>query len=195
MSIRAQWLDSFEAAGLRQFSSDLIMADPPWRFENYSAKGEAKNPIAHYDCMTTQDICDMPVGELAKPDCILWLWATHPMLQQGLDVLRAWGFEYKTGGVWVKLTKNDKLGFGTGYCLRSASEPFLIGTMGKPRFAKTVRTVVEGPLREHSRKPEEAYAAAVELAPDAVTRADIFTRERRSGWIAWGNEVGKLGEG
>lgn len=183
---------------LRPLGFDLIMADPPWRFANYSAKGEEKNPSAHYSCMDLAEICALPVNALARPDCILWLWATHPMLPQALQVMDAWGFTFKTSGVWEKRHPSGKLAFGTGYCLRSASEPFLIGTIGRPRFARTVRTVVEGVIREHSRKPDEAYAAAEELAPDAVARADLFSRQRRPGWRAWGDETAKFkraGEG
>jgi len=116
------------------------------------------------------------------------------MLPQAIETMDAWGFTYVTSGSWVKTTKHGKLAFGTGYVLRCASEPFLIGRLGSPRTAKNIRTVVMGPLREHSRKPDEAYCAAEKLAIDAIRRADIFSRETRLGWDTWGNEVGKFDE-
>lgn len=176
--------------GLIPLSYDLIMADPNWKFKNWSAAGEGKNPSAHYHCDDLEVIRQWPVHQLARRDCVLWLWATHPMLPQAISVMEAWGFTFKTSGVWVKRTVKGKLGFGTGYCLRSASEPFLIGTVGKPTFSKSVRTVVEGLLRENSRKPDEAYAAAEKLVPGALRRADLFSRENRPGWEAWGDEAG-----
>lgn len=173
------------------FRYSLIMADPPWQFHNWSAKGERKNPSAHYDCLPTGDFASWPIHQLAAPDCLLWLWATNPMLPQALQVMDAWGFRFVTAGHWVKRTKNDKLHFGTGYVLRSAGEPFLIGKIGNPKTSRSVRSVIEGKVREHSRKPEEAYEAAEALCPDAV-RLDLFSRQTRPGWDAFGNEAGKF---
>ena len=186
---------------------DLIMADPPWYFANRSAAGEGRNPVAHYACMDLDAIAALPVETLAAPDCLLWLWATNPMLPQALHVMDRWGFTFKTAGTWVKRTVHGKDAFGTGYVLRSANEPFLIGARGSPRTTRSTRSVVrsgdatdqigsvtvEGPLRAHSEKPEEGFAAAEALMPDA-RRIEVFSRTTRPGWSAWGNEVGKLGE-
>ncbi len=177
---------------LAPLSFDLLMVDPPWAFALRSAKGEAKSPQAQYACMSLDEIKALPVAQLARGDALLWLWATHPMLPQALDVMVAWGFTFSTSGVWVKTTRTGKLNFGTGYVLRSASEPFLIGRVGRPRTARTVRTVIQAPVREHSRKPDEAYAAAEVLAIDASRRADLFSRESRPGWSAWGHEAGRF---
>ncbi len=179
---------------LRPLSYDLIMADPPWQFETYSDAGRGKSADQHYATMSLTDIKQMPVSYLGRGDCLLWLWATHPMLREGLDVMDAWGFRYVTSGVWVKRTKTGKLAFGTGYRLRCASEPFLIGTLGNPKTAKTVRTVIEGPVREHSRKPDEAYREAEAMGSGALRRLDMFSRETRPGWDAWGNEAAKFDE-
>lgn len=178
---------------MKPFSFDLIMADPPWLFENYSKAGEAKNACAQYDCMSLDDIKAMPVSHLAGGDCLLWLWATNPMLPQAFEVMSAWGFTFKTAGTWVKHTVNGKLAFGTGYIHRCANEPWLIGTLGSPKCARNVRSVVEARVREHSRKPDEAFAAAEMLMPSA-RRVELFSRERRPGWSHWGNETGKFGE-
>jgi N6-adenosine-specific RNA methylase IME4 len=170
---------------------DLIMADPPWRFDNWSAAGERKNAKAHYACASLDWIKALPVADLAARDCVLWLWATNPMLPRALEVMAAWGFTFKTAGHWVKRTRHGKLAFGTGYVLRCAGEPFLIGTRGKPKTARNVRSVVEGPAREHSRKPDEAFAAAEMMMPGA-RRIELFSRQERPGWKVWGDEVGRF---
>lgn len=166
---------------------DLIMADPPWHFELYSEAGEDKSAQAHYGTMTLDAIAALPVADLARPDCVLWLWATAPMLPDQIEIARAWGFQFKTSGVWVKTTRNAKIAFGTGYVLRNAHEPFLIATRGKPETTRSVRSVVMGLVREHSRKPDAAYQAAEALMPKA-RRCSLFERTRRKGWDGWGNE-------
>jgi len=168
----------------------LIVADPPWRFRNWSAKGERKSPQRHYACLSQRELEAWPVADLATPDAVLWLWATNPMLPQALALLAAWDFRFVTAGHWVKRTARGKLAFGTGYCLRAAGEPFLIGARGRPRYARTVRSVIEGPQRAHSRKPEEAYAAAAALVPSAERRLELFGREERPGWDVFGNQIG-----
>lgn len=173
------------------FSYGLIMADPPWKFDNWSAKGEHKNASAKYDCMDLAAIKALPVGHLAATDCVLWLWACNPLLDQAFDVVKAWGFRFVTAGTWVKMTSGGKVAFGTGYRLRSANEPFLIATNGNPETARNVRSVVVGPVREHSRKPEEAFAAAESLVPN-VRRLELFSRQSRPGWDNWGNESSKF---
>lgn len=168
----------------------LIMADPPWTFALRSQKGEAKAAQGQYRCMPEDWIKSLAVGHLAGPDCVLFLWATNPLLPLAFDVMAAWGFTFKTAGHWSKKTKHGKQAFGTGYILRCAGEPFLIGTMGSPKVSRRVRSVIEGPIREHSRKPDEAFAAAEELCGD-VPRLELFSRQPRIGWDAFGNEVDK----
>ena len=141
--------------------------------------------------MDLEQIKALPVGDLARENSVLWLWATSPMLDKQIEVLSAWGFTFKTSGVWVKTTRNGKLSFGTGYVLRGAHEPFLIGTRGEPKTTRGVRSVIMAARREHSRKPDAAYDAAVELMPNA-RRADVFSRQRRAGWDVWGNETDKF---
>lgn len=170
----------------------LIMADPPWQFSNYSAKGHKKSAQAHYECRDLDWIKSLPVGELAdQSGCLLMLWATNPMLPQAMDVMAAWGFEYKTAAAWVKLTKHGKLAFGTGYVLRSAHEPILFGKIGRVSTTRSTRSVVMAQAREHSRKPDEAFEAAVNLMPHA-RRIELFSRESRDGWDTWGDEATKF---
>lgn len=139
----------------------LIMADPPWDFKNWSAKGNGKSAKAHYHCTPLDWIKSLPVRDMAADDCFLWLWATNPMLPHALEVMAAWGFTFKTAGHWSKKTKTGKQPMGTGYILRCSGEPFLIGTIGHPKVAvRNVRSVIEGIAREHSRKPTEAYIEA-----------------------------------
>jgi N6-adenosine-specific RNA methylase IME4 len=181
-------------ADLPPFGFDLIMADPPWAFKTYSDKGHAKAAQSHYECMSISDIKALPVGHLMAPDAVLWLWATNSMLDQAFDVLRAWGVRFVTAGTWVKRTAHGKLAFGTGYRLRCANEPFLLATNGNPATARNVRSVIEGPVREHSRKPDEAFAEAARLvAPISNARKlELFARESREGWATWGNEATKF---
>ena len=168
------------------------MADPPWHFRTRSAKGiTAKGAGGQYATMTRDDIEALPIADLAASDAILWLWATNPMLPDAFAVMRAWGFTFKTAGHWAKQTVHGKQAFGTGYILRCAGEPFLIGTRGKPKTERSVRSVIMGPVREHSRKPDEAFAAAEKLMPLA-RRCELFSRQPRAGWTTWGDEAEKF---
>lgn len=191
----------FDAGILQEFTAlrpadgfGLIMADPPWQYENWSAPGEHKNASAKYACAPLDWIAGLPVQALAANDCLLWRWATNPMLPQALEVLAAWGFAFRTAGHWVKRTRHGKLAFGTGYVLRSAGEPFLIGARGAPRTTRAVRSVIEGRTRAHSQKPESGYAAAEALMPGA-RRIELFSRMDRPGWAVWGDQAGTLEAG
>lgn len=193
---------------------DLILADPPWQFQTRSAKGiTSKGAGGQYRTMDLDAIKALPVAELAAPDCLLWLCATNPMLPQALEVMAAWGFAFRTAGTWVKRSRLGKPAFGTGYILRSANEPFLIGVRGRPVTTRVVRSAVpswddgahavhglpvcsitiEACVRGHSRKPDEAFAAAELLMPQA-RRLELFSRQRRSGWVCWGDEVERYPE-
>lgn len=191
---------------LPHFRYGAILADPAWRFELRSEKGEAKSPQAHYRCMPTEEIAALPVGHLAAGDCLLFLWATFPMLPDAFEVMRAWGFQYVTGGAWGKRTKHGKRHFGPGYVLREAAEIFLIGRMGAPVLDKSVaaRTrnfiepiendsglLIEAEAREHSRKPPQQYELVETLVPN-VPRLELFSRHARPGWDCWGDEAGKF---
>jgi N6-adenosine-specific RNA methylase IME4 len=178
-------------SALQPFGYELIMADPPWRFDLYSSKGEAKSAQAQYDCMSLDDIKALPVADLAAPDSCLFLWGTWPMLPQALEVMKAWHFKYVTGGHWHKLTATGKQAFGTGYRVRCASEPWLLGTIGNPATSRSLRNAIEGATREHSRKPEEAYVWAEKYMPHA-RRVELFSRQSRAGWDVWGNETNKF---
>lgn len=170
----------------------LIMADPPWSYEMRSEKGYGRAPEAHYRTMDLAAIKALPVEMLAAENCVLWLWALGPQLPQALDVITAWGFTYKTSGHWAKVGTSGKQSFGTGYILRNAGEPFIIATRGAPKCARTVRSVIIAPVREHSRKPEKAFTEAERLLP-GVRRLELFSRQNRPGWTSYGDEAGKFG--
>lgn len=177
---------------LRPLSFGAIIADPPWQYEMRSEEGYEKSPEAHYDTMPEEEIAALPVGELASGSCLLWLWSTWPHLPQALRVMAAWGFTYKTGGSWTKTTATGKRAFGTGYLLRSTTEPFLIGTIGTPKIrSKSVRNLIESERREHSRKPPEARAMVEKLLPEAFA-CELFAREPWPGNQVWGKEKAKF---
>lgn len=187
-------LDTDSLLALRPAAGfDLIMVDPPWRFATRSKKGiTAKGAGGQYRTLTVEQIKALPIGDLAAQDCLLWLWATNPLLPVSFEIARAWGFTFKTAGHWAKVTRNGHLGFGTGYILRCAGEPFIIATRGRPVTTRSVRSVIMGPVRQHSRKPDEAFHAAERLMP-AARRIEVFSRERRAQWATWGDEDGKFG--
>jgi N6-adenosine-specific RNA methylase IME4 len=164
---------------------DLIMADPPWSFVSYSAKGETKGAAAQYACMTLADIMALPVAALAARNAWLLLWTTNPCLRQAFDVLDAWGFVYSSKLTWVKSNR-----FGTGHVVRGVDEPLLIARRGQPQlYTKSTPSVFHAPAREHSRKPDAAYRIAETMFGSYVRRADLFSRESRPGWTGWGLEA------
>lgn len=173
-------------------SYGLIMADPPWDFSLFSAKGGNKSAQKHYRCLPLEEIMAFPVLDLAAPDCMLWMWATAPMLEQQYATVRAWGFTPKTEMIWRKVTATGKQTFGPGYILRGSHEPIILATRGHPNFvAKNIRSCFDGVRREHSRKPVEGYELAERMLPKA-RKVELFSRTNRPGWESWGDEVGKF---
>lgn len=170
----------------------IIYADPPWTYKTYSGKGKEKRSAEnHYPCMKKEDIQALPVEKLAGKDCILFLWVTWPCIEEGLELIRAWGFKYKTCAFnWVKrCRKSDKWHWGLGFWTRANSEVCLLATKGHPkRASKRVHQVVDARIREHSRKPDEVRKRIVELGGD-IPRIELFAREHTEGWDCWGNEV------
>lgn len=174
---------------LRPLSYGAILADPPWAYAMLSDKGYEKSPEAHYATMSADEIGALPVNQLAARDCLLWLWCPWPHLETGLRTMRAWGFRYRTGGSWTKLTRTGKAAFGTGYILRSATEPYLIGTIGEPQYgSRSIRNLIESERREHSRKPPEARAMIEKPLPRAFA-CELFAREPWPGHSVWGDQV------
>jgi N6-adenosine-specific RNA methylase IME4 len=124
-----------------------IAADPPWTFATWSERGQRKSASQHYAVMSLDAIKALPVADLATPDCLLLLWATQAQLDQALDVMRRWGFAFKSVGAWAKQSRSGaSWAFGTGYWLRSAAEFFLVGTRGHPKTeSRSERNLIVAP--------------------------------------------------
>ncbi len=176
-----------------------IYADPPWHFRNWSAKGTGRNAVSHYDCLDFATLASLPIAQLAADDCALFLWATDPLLPRALDLIRAWGFEYKTVGFyWVKLNtaaKHEADFFtGLGYWTRANPEQCLLATRGKPpRKAKDVRRLIVERRREHSRKPDDVRNRIERLVDGPYL--ELFARETKLGWHCWGDQAGLFDRG
>ncbi|WPE19879.1 hypothetical protein ShzoTeo12_10550 [Shinella zoogloeoides] len=173
---------------MQPFSFDCFVVDWPWDFKLYSENGDAKSARAHYDTMSLQEIIDFSViTHLARPDS-LWLIWTCEWMKPGDQqrILDAHGLTYKSALMWRKTTKNHKVRMGTGYRVRSMHERLILATTGNPKH-KAFKSVFDGLARGHSRKPEEFYDIVRKNTP-GMTRADMFTRQTREGFVAWGNE-------
>ena len=182
--------------GLSPLKYGAILCDPPWKYEMRSDAGHAKSPEAHYETMSAEEIAALPVGRLAGPDCLLFLWSTWPHLPDALWIMQQWGFSYKTGGAWLKRSrKHWKPTMGTGYLIRSATEPFLIGTIGRPEIKDRAmqNVLIDAQRREHSRKPPEARRFLERTLPRAWC-CELFAREPWAGHEVWGNETGKFSQ-
>lgn len=169
---------------------NIIYADPPWTYRDKCHSGE-RGAGYKYPLMSIEEIKALPVQNIAAPDCALFLWVTMPLLQEGLDTLRAWGFKYKTNAfTWIKTNRvSGSLFWGMGNWTRSNAELCLLGTKGKPwRLCAGVHSVVMAPIGEHSAKPPEVRDRIVELCGDQP-RIELFARSASPGWDVFGNQV------
>lgn len=173
----------------------VIAADPPWHWKTRSAKGEGRSARNHYDLMSLDDLKAMrpQIDAWAADDCVLLLWCINSMRQEPLDLIAAWGFEFKTVAfTWAKRNrKSEGWAMGLGYWSRQNTEQVLLATRGRPRrIGRDVLELIDSPRREHSRKPDEFYSRTERLLPGPYL--DVFARERRPGWEAWGFEADKF---
>ncbi len=169
----------------------VILADPPWHYEVYSKKGTGRSAESHYPTMPASDIMALPVADIAEKDSALFLWVTFPCLLDGIEVLKSWGFEYKTVAfVWVKQNKkSSSLFWGMGHRTRSNVEICLLGTRGRPKcISAGVHQVIVSHIEEHSKKPQEVHQRIIQLMGD-VSRIELFARRKTEGFDVWGNEV------
>ena len=168
---------------------NIIYADPPWRYENKrKGRGGAEN---HYPTMKLEDICNLPIRKITAENAALFLWLTFPNLPEGLEVMKSWGFKYKTLGFsWIKTNKRSKTPcFGIGYYTKSNCEVCLLGIKGKMKpISNKISSVVIAPREEHSKKPDIVRGKIVELFGD-LPRIELFARQPTPGWDVWGNEV------
>ena len=176
---------------------DIIYADPPWE---YKLSGSTKNSRGmakqHYPTMSTDDIGNLPVRNLATDNSILFMWATFHNIPAALEVIKQWGFIYKTAAfVWIKRNKrSDSLFWGMGAYTRANAEVCLIAVSKKTKATKVVKShavhqIVLSPIEEHSKKPNEVREQIVDLFGE-VSKIELFARQQAENWDCWGNEVG-----
>ena len=163
---------------------NVLVADPPWQYEKRVNDATSRNQVS-YPTMTQEEICALDVASIAQDDCILWLWTTNAHMEQAHAVAREWGFTVKTILTWVKPS------IGMGDWLRGQTEHCLLAVRGKPTIRLSGEaTVLYGPRRAHSEKPEEFYALVEKICPGS--KCELFSRKNRPNWKAWGGETGKL---
>ena len=172
---------------------NIIYADPPWHFQNYNNDKAQTNPTRHYPTMSMKEIAELPVGDIADKDCILFMWCTDPLLDKQIPIVKEWGFTYKTVAFhWAKTNKDKRNNYyvkGTGYWTRANNEICILATKGKPkRVDGNVNRLVVSERRGHSRKPDRIRADIVRLMGD-LPRIELFARQVWDGWDCWGNEV------
>lgn len=183
--------DLLNAAAGRRFGT--ILADPPWQFHNRTGKVAPEHKrLSRYGTMTLEEIKDLPVAPIAADTAHLYLWVPNALLPEGLEVMRAWGFQYKSNLVWHKIRKDGGSdGRGVGFYFRNVTELILFGVRGKnARTLKPGRTQVNylsSRKREHSRKPDEQYDIIEACSPGPFL--ELFARGDRSKWVGWGNQA------
>lgn len=183
---------------------DIIYADPPWSYQDKGCNGACAK---HYHTTGVDEICALPIANLSAKNCILFMWATYPQMQEALKVIAAWGFKYKTIAFqWVKLNRNVKLNnftiatvqdilhktcfFGLGRWTRGNTECCLLATKGTPhRQNNSVSQLVFAPLTRHSSKPPEVRDRIKILMGGGTRSLELFAREQVEGWDCWGDEV------
>lgn len=165
----------------------IIYADPPWLYKNKcKSKGGAER---HYSCMTIDELCKMKVP--ADDDSVCFMWVTYPQLSEGLRLMKAWGFTYKTVAfTWVKTNKNGTIYLGMGNYTRANAEIYLLGTRGKTlkRLNHGIYNTQLHRRQRHSEKPDKFRDDIVKLFGD-LPRIELFARKKTEGWDVWGDEI------
>jgi len=168
-----------------------ILADPPWQFQNRTGKMAPEHRrLLRYPTMDLQEIMDLPISRLAAAKSHCYLWVPNALLQEGLQVMKSWGFTYKCNLVWYKIRKDGGPdGRGVGFYFRNVTELVLFGVRGSMRTLQPGRTqvnILSTRKREHSRKPDEIYDLIENCSPGPYI--ELFARFQRQGWDQWGNE-------
>lgn len=183
--------DLLSHVGRHKFAT--ILADPPWQFTNRTGKiAPEHRRLSRYGTMDLDAICQLPVEKIAASPAHLYLWVPNALLPEGLRVMAAWGFTYKSNLIWRKIRKDGGSdGRGVGFYFRNVTEMVLFGVRGKnARTLQPGRTQVnylETRKREHSRKPDEIYPIIEACSPGP--RLELFARGLRKGWTVWGNQA------
>ncbi len=172
-----------------------ILADPPWRFTNRTGKMAPEHRrLLRYDTMSFEEIMELPVVQFAAPTAHLYLWIPNALILEGLEVMRRWGFTYKTNLVWYKIRKDGGPdGRGVGFYFRNVTELVLFGVRGNMRTLSPGRRQVNlfhSRKREHSRKPDQLYDVIERCSPGPYL--ELFARHLRTGWCQWGDEFARF---
>lgn len=168
-----------------------LLADPPWQFQNRTGKVAPEHKrLLRYPTMELKEIMELPVAKLAAAQSHLYLWVPNALLQDGLRVMEAWGFTYKSNLVWYKIRKDGGPdGRGVGFYFRNVTELVLFGIRGRMRTLAPGRrqvNILASRKREHSRKPDTIYDIVEDCSPGPYL--ELFARFKRPGWTQWGNE-------
>jgi N6-adenosine-specific RNA methylase IME4 len=170
-----------------------ILADPPWQFQNKTGKVAPEHKrLNRYSTMTLSQIMDLPVQEVSDELCHLYLWIPNALLPEGLKVMAAWGFQYKTNIIWEKVRKDGEPdGRGVGFYFRNVTEMLLFGVKGVNNRtlapARSQVNLIRSQKREHSRKPDEIFPIIEACSPGPYL--ELFARGKRKGWVLWGDEA------
>ncbi len=183
--------DLLKRVGSRRFAT--VLADPPWQFQNRTGKVAPEHKrLSRYGTLALPDICALPVAGIVTETAHLYLWVPNALLPEGLQVMQAWGFTYKSNIVWHKVRKDGGPdGRGVGFYFRNTTELLLFGTRGKN--ARTLNpgrsqvNIIRTMKREHSRKPDEQYDLIESCSPGPFL--ELFARGKRRHWIGWGNQA------
>ena len=182
--------DFLQATAGKTYST--ILADPPWQFANRTGKMAPEHRrLSRYSTMTLNEIKDMPISNCLNKQAHLYLWVPNALLKEGLEVMEAWGFQYKTNLVWYKIRKDGGPdGRGVGFYFRNVTELVLFGIRGKVRTLDPGRSqvnILSTRKREHSRKPDEFYPLVEACSPGPYL--ELFARGARPKWDQWGNQA------
>jgi N6-adenosine-specific RNA methylase IME4 len=188
-------MENFDSLLTRGKKYKTILADPPWLFQNSTGKMAPEHRRLHrYPTMKLSAIMEMPVSHLAAENSHLYLWVPNALIAEGLEVMKRWGFTYKTNLVWYKIRKDGGPdGRGVGFYFRNVSELILFGIRGRMRTLKPGRSqvnIISTRKREHSRKPDELYPLIEACSPGPYM--ELFARTARPFWDQWGNETNKF---
>ena len=169
-----------------------ILADPPWQFQNRTGKMAPEHKrLMRYTTMKLQEIKDLPISLLAQDKAHLYLWVPNALLQEGLEVMKAWGFTYKTNIIWHKIRKDGEPdGRGVGFYFRNTTEILLFGIKGSMRTLDPGRSqvnIIKSMKQEHSRKPEAQYELIEKCSPGPYL--ELFARGGHKGWATWGDQA------
>ena len=161
-----------------------ILSDPAWKYKNVRTGGSMSSGAAQkYECMSTDDICKMPVKRIAHKDSILFLWVTTPFMHDGLHVMESWGFKYKTAIYWRKI-----MSLGMGYYFRGQVELCLVGIRGKIKAFRCQKpNFLQTKVRKHSQKPDEIFEWIEPVSQDP--KLEMFATTQRDGWDSFGKEL------